>query len=82
MSLKEFVNTWGTGRDGSFQLFYEDGRAKLSMDFHLEKPGSSHFTPGDDNQATSNCDTRRKNPSRLRRDKKHAEQRPDLEIVV
>jgi hypothetical protein len=71
-SLKEFVKTWGTGRAGSFQLVCEDGRAKLSMEFHLEKPGNLHFTPPD---ASAYRDTRRKNPSRLRRDKKRADQR-------
>jgi hypothetical protein len=56
------------------------------MEFSLETPGSSHFTTSEDNQDTSNRDKRRKNPSRLRCGKKHAErklaqragQRPDL----
>ena len=73
-SLKEFVKTWGTGRAGSFQLVCKDGQAKLSMEFSLETPGSSHFTPAEDNQDTSNRDKRRKNPSTLRHDKKRAEQ--------
>jgi hypothetical protein len=35
------------------------------MEFSQETPGSSHFTPAEDNQDTSNLDKRRKNPSRL-----------------
>jgi hypothetical protein len=85
-SLKEFVKTLGTGGAGSFQLVCKDGQAKLSMEFSLETPGSSHFTLAEDNQNTSNCNKRRKNPSTLHRDKKRAEQkdaqraspRPDL----
>ena len=72
-SLKEFVKTWGTGRDGSFQLVCKDGQAKLSMEFSLEAPGSLHFTPSDDNQNSSNREKRRKTPSTLRRDKKRSE---------
>ena len=74
-SLKEFVKTWGTRGAGSFQLVCKDGQAKLSMEFSLETPGSSHFTPSEDNQDTSNRDKRRKNPSRLPCDKKRAEQK-------
>ena len=74
-SLKEFVKTWGSGNAGSFQLVCKDGQAKLSMEFSLESPGSSHFTSPEDNQDTSNRDKWRKNPSTLRRDKKRAEQR-------
>ena len=74
-SLKEFVKTWGTGRDGSFQLVCKDGQAKLSMEFSLEKPGNPHFTPAEDNQDTSKRDKWRKNPSTLRRDKKRSELR-------
>ena len=74
-SLKEFVKTWGSGNAGSFQLVCKDGQAKLSMEFSLETPGSSHFTPPGDNQDTWKRDKRRKNPSTLRRDKKRAEQR-------
>ena len=48
-SLKEFVKTWGTDRASSFQLVCKDGQAKLSMKFPLETPGSSHFTPAEDN---------------------------------
>ena len=72
-SLKEFVKTWGTGRDGSFQLVCKDGQAKLSMEFSLEAPGSLHLTPSDDNQNSSNREKRRKTPSTLRRDKKRGE---------
>jgi hypothetical protein len=68
-SLKEFVKTWGTGRDGSFQLVCKDGQTKLSMEFSLEAPGSLHFTPSEDNQNSSNREKRRKTPSTLRRDK-------------
>ena len=74
-SLKEFVKTWGSGNAGSFQLVCKDGQAKLSMEFSLESPGSSHFTAPEDNQDTWKRDKRRKNPSTLRRDKKRAEQR-------
>ena len=74
-SLKEFVKTWGSGRAGSFQLVCDEGHAKLSMEFSLETPGSSHFTPSDGNQDTLKRDKRRKNPSALRRDKKRSEQR-------
>ena len=62
-SLKEFVKTWGSGRAGSFQLVCDEGHAKLSMEFSLETPGSSHFTPSDGNQDTLKRDKRRKNPS-------------------
>ena len=74
-SLKEFVKTWGSGRAGSFQLVCDEGHAKLSMEFSLETPGSSHFTPSDGNQDTLKRDKRRKNPSALRRDKKRSELR-------
>ena len=73
-SLKEFVKTWGTGGEGSFQLDCKGGQCKMSMELNLGAPGSSHFTPAEDNQNTSNRDKRRKNPSTLRRDKKRAEQ--------
>jgi hypothetical protein len=59
-SLKEFVKTCG--------------QCKVSMELNLGAPGSSHFTPAEDNQNTSNRGKRRKNPSTLRRDKKRAEQ--------
>jgi hypothetical protein len=45
-SLKEFVKNWGAGREGSFQLVCEDGRAKLSMEFHFNKNRKFSFYPG------------------------------------
>jgi hypothetical protein len=73
-SLKEFVKTWGTGGEGSFQLDRKDGQCKMSMELNVGALGSSPFTPAEDNQDTLNRDKRRKNPFTLRRDKKRAEQ--------
>jgi hypothetical protein len=44
------------------------------MELNLGAPRSSHFTPTEDNQDTSNRDKRHKNPSTLCRDKKRAKQ--------
>jgi hypothetical protein len=45
------------------------------MEFIVEKPGNVHFSPAEEQANSTNRDKRRKNPSRLHRDKKHAEQR-------